>query len=152
MAESDRTRPIRPAEALRLARKYREQGRHREANPLYCHALAARADDLSLRSGVARTRLGLGERVELEVPSEVVGEDAQLLPGAVGGVGKGWHGVEGESALQLRDGLLVCPTAGHEVPEVRERVLEIARDGRVLVGPIVRVKQIQLEVLRGCDA
>ena len=33
-----------------------------------------------------RARLGFGERVELEVPGQVVGEDAQLLPRAVGAV------------------------------------------------------------------
>src|SRR2546427_1644584 len=97
----------------------------------------------------ARSAALLGTGVDLEVRQQVMREGDELLPSAVGGVGKGWHGVEGESALQLRDGLLVCPAAGHEVPEVRERVLEITRNGRVLVGPIVRVKQIQLEVLRG---
>src|SRR5438128_1461519 len=34
----------------------------------------------------ARTRLGLGEHVELQVASEVVGEDAHLLPRPVGAV------------------------------------------------------------------
>src|SRR5690606_29026859 len=37
----------------------------------------------------------------------------------------------------------------HEVPEIRERVIEIARDRRVLIVAIVRVEQIQLIVLRG---
>lgn len=55
--------------------------------------------------------------------------------------------MEGESAFQLRDGLFVRPAAGHEVPEVRERVVEVARDGRVLVVAVVRIEEIQLEVL-----
>src|ERR1700751_1000272 len=92
----------------------------------------------------ARSAALHGTGVDLEVRQQVMREGNELLPSAVGGVGKGGHGVEGESALELRNGFLVCPTAGHEVPEVGERVVEIARDGRVLVGPIVRVKQIQL--------
>jgi tetratricopeptide (TPR) repeat protein len=64
VTEPGRTRPIRPAEALRLARKYREQGRHREAYPLYCHALAARADDLSLLQECADAALSVGRADE----------------------------------------------------------------------------------------
>ena len=50
--------------------------------------------------------LGLGEGVELEVPREVVGEDAQLLPRTVGPVVVGGHDVEGEFALELGEGFL----------------------------------------------
>ena len=57
----------------------------------------------------ARSAALLGTGVDLEVRQQVMREGDELLPSAVGGVGKGWHGVEGESALQLRDGLLVCP-------------------------------------------
>src|SRR3989441_5333846 len=64
----------------------------------------------------ARARLGLSlsERVELEVPGEVVGEDAQLLPGAVGAVVVGGHDVEGELALELGQGLLLGTPATDE--------------------------------------
>jgi tetratricopeptide (TPR) repeat protein len=62
--EPGRTRPIRPAEALRLARKYREQGRDREAYPLYCHALAADRDGLALLQECAEAALSVGRAEE----------------------------------------------------------------------------------------
>lgn len=95
----------------------------------------------------AATPLSTG--IDLEVRQKIMCEGDELLPSTVGGVRQGGHGVEGEPTLQLRDRLLVRAAAGHEVPEVRERVIEIAGDGRVLVGTVVRVEQIQLEVLRG---
>src|SRR5437867_7365422 len=49
----------------------------------------------------ARAALGLGERVELEVSGEVVGEDAQLLPGAVGAVVVCRNDIEGELAFEF---------------------------------------------------
>lgn len=64
MTVSDRTRPIRPAEALRLARKYRDQGRHHEAYPLYCQTLAARTDDMLLLQECAEVALSVGRADE----------------------------------------------------------------------------------------
>ncbi len=50
---------------------------------------------------LAGAGLGLREGVELEAAGDVVGEDAQLLPGAIGPVVAGGHDVEGELALEL---------------------------------------------------
>src|SRR2546426_9501530 len=66
-----------------------------------------------------RTPLGFGERVELEVAGEVVGEDAQLLPRAVGPVVVGGDDVEGELALELGKGLLLGAAATDESEERR---------------------------------
>src|SRR5207244_11766617 len=96
----------------------------------------------------ARTAALLGTGVDLEVRQQIVRQGDELLPGAVGGVSEGGHGMEGESAFQLRDGLLVRPAAGHKVPEVRERVVEVARDGRVIVVAVIAVEEVQLEVFR----
>src|SRR3989441_10396687 len=82
----------------------------------------------------ARARLGLGERVELEVPSEVVGEDAQLLPGAVGAVVVGGDDVERELALEFGEGLLLGAPATDEGEERREAQGHVGRDGVVLEG------------------
>ena len=49
----------------------------------------------------AGPRLRFGHRVQLEAPDQVVGEDAELLPRAVGGVMLGRHHVEGELTLIL---------------------------------------------------
>src|SRR5437667_454881 len=54
-----------------------------------------------------------GDGVELEAPGDVVGEDAELLPGAVGAVVAGRDDVEGELALEFGDCLLLgAPAAG----------------------------------------
>jgi len=44
---------------------------------------------------------------DLEVGKQVVRQDHQLLPRAVGRIGHGRDGVEGQPGLQLPDGLLV---------------------------------------------
>jgi len=53
----------------------------------------------------ARAAPGRGDGVELEAPGDVVGEDAELLPGAVGAVVSGRNDTEGELALELGDRL-----------------------------------------------
>src|SRR5712691_3317936 len=59
----------------------------------------------------ARAGLGRGERVELEVPGEVIGEDAQLLPRAVGAVVVGGDDSERELALEFGERLLLGAAA-----------------------------------------
>src|SRR5262244_3061017 len=53
------------------------------------------------------TRFGRGEGVELEAPDEVVGEDAELLPGTVGPVVASGDDIEGGLALELGERLLL---------------------------------------------
>ena len=59
----------------------------------------------------ARTRFGGGESVELEAPGEIVGQDAELLPRAVGPIVGSGHHVEGELALEFCEGLFLRPAA-----------------------------------------
>ena len=59
----------------------------------------------------AGARLGGGEGVELEVAGHVVGQNAELLPRAVGAVVVRGDDVEGELALELRDRLLLGAAA-----------------------------------------
>src|ERR687891_330797 len=54
----------------------------------------------------ARTRLRLGVGGELKTSDEVVGEHAELLPGAVGPVMVGRYHVESKLPLQLGERLL----------------------------------------------
>ena len=49
------------------------------------------------------------------------GQGDQLLPGAIGRVGVGGHGVKRESGFQLPDRLLVIAAARHEMPEIPNR-------------------------------
>jgi hypothetical protein len=63
-----------------------------------------------------RTRLDRGERLELEAAHEIVGEDAQVLPGAVRAVVVGGHHIEGELALEFPVGLLLGAPARDEGP------------------------------------
>src|SRR2546422_10406224 len=69
---------------------------------------------------LARAGLGRGERVELEVPGQVIGENTQLLPGAVGAVVVRWDDIEGELAFEFGQGLLLSAPATHEGEEGRE--------------------------------
>jgi hypothetical protein len=96
---------------------------------------------------LAGTWLGRRERLQLEAPQQVVGEDAEVLPGTVRAVVVGRHHVEGELALQLAVGLLLGPAARDEGPEGRRRERLVGRDGRVLEVPVIGREQVELEVL-----
>src|SRR5882724_12382547 len=63
---------------------------------------------------LARAASGRGDRVELKAPGDVVGEDAELLPGAVGAVVPRRDDIEGELALELGDRLLLRSAAPDE--------------------------------------
>ena len=103
--------------------------------------------DVSVRA-LARATPRFGDRVELKAACDVVGEDAQLLPRAVGPVVAGRHDVEGKLALEFRERLLLRAAAPDERVERRERQGHVGGDGVVLEVPVVRREQIQLEVLR----
>src|SRR5206468_7896581 len=80
---------------------------------------------------------------------QVVGENAERLPGAVGRVVLRRDHVEGEFALELGEGLLLRPASTGEGPQRRETQGQVRRDGRVLVVPVIGGEQIQLEVPAG---
>jgi hypothetical protein len=61
----------------------------------------------------------LGDGVELKAAGDVIGQDAQLLPGTVGAVVARRHDIEGEFSLQFRDGLLLRSAASDEGIERR---------------------------------
>src|SRR5262245_45485502 len=89
----------------------------------------------------------LGEGIELKAAGKVVGEDAELLPGAVGPVVTGGDDVEGELALEFRDRLLLSTAAADEGVEGRQRESHVGGDGVVLEVPVVGHEEIELEVL-----
>lgn len=88
-----------------------------------------------------------GSCIDLKVREEIVGQDDDLLPRTVRAVVVSRDRVEGESALELPDGLLVRASAAHEVPEPSDIEAEIGGDGGVLEVPVVGIKQIELVVL-----
>src|SRR2546422_5536201 len=90
---------------------------------------------------------GFGDGIELEAEGDVVSEDAQLLPRAVGAVVAGRDDIEGELALEFRDRLLLSPPAADERVERGQRQGQVGGDRVVLEVPVVRGEQIQLEVL-----
>src|SRR5437899_2288672 len=100
------------------------------------------------RPPFAGRRAAGGRRGELEAPAEIERQHAETLPRAVGGVGPGGDAAEGEPALQLAVHLLVHPTPTHERPEGSAVDGLVRSDGAVLVVPIVRVEEVELEVLR----
>ena len=89
-----------------------------------------------------------GDGVELEAAGDVVSEDAELLPGAVGAIVTGRDDIEGELALEFRDRLLLSTPAADEGVERWQRQRQVGRDGVVLEVPIVGGEEIELEVLR----
>src|SRR5258708_32556697 len=92
--------------------------------------------------------LGQGDaRVELKAPDQVVGEDTEVLPGAVGGVVIGRDDIEGAFALEFANHLLVRPSAGGKLPQGLGLELEVGGDGGVLEVPVVGAEEVELEVL-----
>ena len=82
----------------------------------------------------ARSTLRLGEGLQLEVANQIVGEDAQLLPGTVGRVMLRRDHVEGELALEFGEGLLLCPAPAGEGPEGWEAQRQVRRTDGVKDG------------------
>src|SRR5258708_36681250 len=77
---------------------------------------------------------------------QVVGEDRELLPGAIGAVVISGNHIESEFTLELSEGLLLRPAAGAEVPQRLRREREIGGDGGVLEEAVVGGKQIALVI------
>jgi hypothetical protein len=78
-------------------------------------------------------RLGNGQGLELEAAEQVVGEHAEMLPGAVRPVVVRGHDVEGELApLELPIGLLLGASAGDEGPQGGGSQRLVGRDRRGL--------------------
>src|SRR6266481_10144898 len=77
-----------------------------------------------------RTRFAAGKvGVELKSDGQVMRQNRQLLPSAVGGVMVSRHRVEREFALELGEGLLLGPTASHEVPQGGRAQWQVSGDG-----------------------
>src|SRR5262250_316754 len=114
-------------------------GDHQEAQR--SHA----AQDVGV-GALAGTTAGRGDRVELEAPGDVVGEEAELLPGAVGAVVTGRDDLERELTLEFGDRLLLSAPAADERVERRQRQRQVGRDGVVLKVAVVGGEEIELEV------
>src|SRR5713101_58350 len=76
-----------------------------------------------------------------------MGEDAELLPGAVGPVVPRGDDVEGELTLKLGDRLLLGAAATDEGVQGWQVQGQIGGDGGVLEVPVVGGEEIELEVL-----
>lgn len=95
-----------------------------------------------------RARLGRRQGVELKAAGDIVGEDTELLPGAVRPVVIGRDDIEGELLLELADRLLLGAAATDEGEEGREAEGEVGSGGVVLVVPVAWGEEIELEVLQ----
>src|SRR2546428_9330476 len=73
-----------------------------------------------------------GDGVELEAAGDVVGEDAELLPSAVGPVVTGRDDIESELALEFGDRLLLRAPAADEGVERWQRQRQGGRAGVVV--------------------
>src|SRR5437867_13176101 len=77
----------------------------------------AHAAEEEVVGALARPRLGGGERVQLEGADQIVRQDAELLPGTVGGVMLRGGDVQGELALELGEGFLLRPAPAGKGPQ-----------------------------------
>jgi hypothetical protein len=77
-----------------------------------------------------------------------VGEDAELLPGAVGPVVTRGDDVQGELPFEFRDGFLLGTPAADEGVEGGQIQGQVRGDGGVLEVAVVGGEEIELEVLR----
>src|SRR5262252_7664420 len=72
-------------------------------------AQGAHAPDQVRIGAFAGASFRRGQGVELKASDEVVGEDAELLPGTVGPIVPGGYDIEGEFSLELGERLLLRP-------------------------------------------
>ena len=100
--ESLRGRVVRQAQDVATANAGQPAGPGNEQEAQGAHA----ADQVRV-GAFARAGFWLGQGVELEAPDEIMGEHAELLPGAVGAVVAGRDDIEGELALEFGDGLFL---------------------------------------------
>src|SRR5438128_11403687 len=105
------------------------------------------AEDVAVRA-LAGAAAGSGDGVELKAPGDVVGENAELLPGAVGAVVAGRDDIEGELALEFGDRLLLGAAAADEGVERRQRQRQVGGDGVVLEVPRAGSGESELEITR----
>ena len=104
---------------------------------------------LSNRRRVRRLRLVFlaGARVSAWKAREMLKASTEHLPGGVGLLFEARHAVEGEASLELGVCLLVASAAVVEVPQCARLDALVGVDGRVLVVAVIRVEEVELEVL-----
>ena len=86
---------------------------------------------------------------DLEVCQEVLGEQTELLPAAVGLAVLREDGVESQVALEFYDGLLAQSPSAHEALDGACAQGQVGGHGAVLVGSVVGIEEVELVVLSG---
>lgn len=99
----------------------------------------------ALQGAVALPQSGF----DLEVGQEVVGDQDELLPGAVGLVVLRGDGIEGQVALEFSYGLLVQSPPAHEAPQGAGAQGQVGGHRAVFEGAVVGVEEVELVVLSG---
>src|SRR5215469_13052681 len=76
------------------------------------------ADDWVAIGSFARARFGSSQgRMQLKAAHQIMSQDGELLPGAIGTIVIGGNHVEGKLALEFGNGLFLGAAAGGEVPQ-----------------------------------
>ena len=83
---------------------------------------------------------------ELKADSQIMGQNRQLQPCAVGGVVVGRDGVQREFALELGKGLLLSSAASDEVPQCARAECEVSGDRRILEVAVIGGEEIELVI------
>jgi hypothetical protein len=100
---------------------------------------------------LARARFGSSQsRMQLKAPHQVMREDGELEPGAVGPVAIGGNHIEGKFALEFGAGLFLRVAAGGKVPQALRGEREIGRHRGVFKVTVVGGEQVELVII-GCS-
>src|SRR5215469_786891 len=107
------------------------------------------ADDAVAIGSFARARFGASQgRLQLEAAHQIMSQDGELLPGAIGAIMIGGNHVEGKLALEFGDSLFLRAAAGGEVPQGLRGQGEVGRHRRVFEVTVVGRKQVELVIFR----
>lgn len=109
----------------------RNPPRNRKDGSGHSSPKGARAEDLS------RPRLGGAQGLEQEASHQVVRQDTDLLPGAVGSIVVGGDHIQSELSLEFGESFLLGSTFGHNLPSGWGAECFVGGYGRVLEVPII---------------
>ena len=84
--------------------------------------------------------------MELKADSQIMGQNGELLPRAIGSIVVGGNGVEREFSLELGKGPFLRPAASDEVPQWARAEREVSGHRRILEVAIIGGEKIELVI------
>src|SRR5215469_1509774 len=107
------------------------------------------AEDSVAIGSLARARFGSSQsRMQLEAAHQIMSQDGELLPGAIGAIVIGGNHVEGKLTLEFGNSLFLGAATSSEVPQGLRGKGEIGRHRGVFEVTVVGRKQVELVIFR----